>query len=631
LARARTFWPAEAGSLAAALAVAALICFALFSAERAAAFAPARPPRAAGLYPVEQFHWREGSFRWTAPTAQLDLPNPGGPLRLSLQLSSGGDRTAETWLGGAVALGLPVGPQPRRYELLVPAQWGERLALELRSPPFRPAGETRELGVELGPLAVEGGRRPPPALLLSVLAATATLYAALRARASRPLAAAAAPLLPAALLAWHAAARWAAEPIGSPLAIGVVGGLIAVLGVYLGALARERPRASGRLWEPAGWALFALAAAGYLGLGLWNHLSVHPRLASDLAIYLEAGRAALSGQNPYLTYGVEELVIGESFIYSPATLPLFATLATLGEAAAERLWLAGSFALYLCALLSIYAALPGPQRRGAFPALLLLGLGFAPVLETLAIGQINSLMLLGLALFLHGHADRRLAWAGDVALAATILVKLTPAVLLLWPLVRRDWPRLLRVGAGAAALCVPALLLYGPEPWYAFGRLLPGLLQGAPRNPYNQALVGLLTTLTPEGSPAEAAVGWAGRAVAPLLLASWALVCWRRRGDAGGAPLAYGVTVLTIASSLVWHHHLTFLALPLAWLGLAGRRGHGGTLALAALGLVQATRAVETGLGMPPWPAAAGYLLLLVALGARLLWPSPGDGRATKR
>jgi hypothetical protein len=57
-----------------------------------------------------------------------------------------------------------------------------------------------------------------------------------------------------------------------------------------------------------------------------------------------------------------------------------------------------------------------------------------------------------------------------------------------------------------------------------------------------------------------------------------------------------------------------FLALPLAWLALAApRRSPWPGLALLALGLIQATRPIEFGLGVPPWPAVAGYLILVIA------------------
>lgn len=626
----------EIGVIFLLLAGVALVLWLLASGPRAARYPPEAPPPATGLHALERPAGGGAPYRWTTGHSRFDLPNPGGPLLLHLDLSAGARRSVEAALSGPINLRLRLGADFRQYQMLVPAQAGERLALELSAPPFVPPGETREVGVVLGAIAVWGGGAAPPMLMIAALLTTVALYAAIRTLAPPALAAALAGPVAGTLLVWHLGARWATWTF-APL--GVIAALVAVLvaagwPLALGAAARWRAAgagagsgdgraraagAGGRLVRPdeqrgGAIALAGAAVAGmglYLAAGLWNHLYVHPGLALDLEIYLRAGRQALAGQIPY---DPPELnVIGVSFVYPPPTIPLFAALAAVEPWLAQGLWLAGSVALYVLALLGIYAAIEG-AGRGALAAMLALGLGFAPFLENLAIGQINSLMLFGLVLFVLGHTERRLAWAGDVALAAVILIKLTPMALLLWPLARGDWRRLARVTLGVVVLSLPALALYGPAPWLAFAQLLPDLLGGVPRNPYNQALTAVLTGLTAPGSAAESAAAWLGRAFSLGLLAAWAAICWRSRGANDGPVLACGVAILTVSSSLIWHHHLVFLALPLAWLALAApRRFPWPELALLALGLIQATRLIESGLGMPPWPAVAGYLILVIA------------------
>jgi len=84
------------------------------------------------------------------------------------------------------------------------------------------------------------------------------------------------------------------------------------------------------------------------------------------------------------------------------------------------------------------------------------------------------------------------------------------------------------------------------------------------------------------------------------------------------------VAILTVSSSLIWYHHLMFLALPLAWLALAvPRRSAWAEASLLGLGLIQATRPIEFGLSMSPWPAVAGYLILVGAWEARV-WGARG-------
>ncbi|MCX7792339.1 MAG: DUF2029 domain-containing protein [Chloroflexaceae bacterium] len=623
----------EVGVIFLLLAGMALLVWLLTSGPRMARYAPETPPPATGLHALERRADGGAPYRWTTGLARFNLPNPGGPLLLRLDLSAGARRSVEAALSGPISVRLSLGPDLRRYHVLVPAQPGERLTLELSAPPFVPPGETREIGVVLGQMGLWGGGAAPLALIAAALLTTVALYLAIRAILPPRGAAITVALVMGSLLAWHLGGRWAMWTF-APL--GVIAAVVAALvagGWPLALGAGARWRAAGEERAPAvgeigarvlangncGSALRAMALAGlgiggmglYLAAGVWNHRNVHPGLALDLEIYLRAGRLALAGQIPY---DPPELnVIGVSFVYPPPTVPLFAALAAVEPWLAHALWLVGSVALYALALLGIYAAQEGAGRAGLVAALGL-GLSFAPFLENLAIGQINSLMLFGLVLFTLGHSGRRLAWAGDVALAAVILIKLTPVALLLWPLARGDWRRLGRVALGMVALSLPALALYGPAPWMAFAQLLPDLLGGVPRNPYNQALAAVLTGLTAPGSAAEQAAAWLGRAFSLGLLATWAAICWRRRGANDGAILACGVAILTVSSSLIWYHHLVFLALPLAWLALAApRRPPWPGVALLALGLIQATRPIEFGLGMPPWPAVAGYVILVLA------------------
>jgi hypothetical protein len=543
----------EAAALIGALLAVALACLALFGGARAADFSPSDPPPGSGLYGSEPFADRPGFFRWAAAQARLELPNPGGASLLQLDLAAGPGRTTTLRLSGAVSAELALGSELRRYHLLAPPQFAERLRLDLAAPPFRPSGDPRELGVVLGAVSVRGGGSAPALVLLIALLLTLVFYTALRVALRPWLAALGAAALSSALLAFHAV-NW---PPGPPFAaLAALAGMVAALaalGYHVALAAAARWRAAPATPGSAPWPLLLFGLGAYLGLGLWNQLRVHPGLTLDLGIYLEAGRAARAGASPYATLGLDELIIGVSFVYPPSSLPIFAALATLAPPTARALWLLGNFVLYLTALLSIAAALPGRPSRLALAALLGLGLGFAPFLEHLAIGQINSLMLLGLALFIHGQRDRTYAWVGDIGLATVILIKLTPAILLLWPLLRGDWPRLLRVGVAMALLSLPSLALFGPQPWLEFAAITPQLLAGAPRNPFNQALVAQIVVLTAPGSPAEAFALGLGRAFTPLLLVGWALVAWRRRSAAeDGAALAYGVAVLTLASSLIW-------------------------------------------------------------------------------
>src|SRR3954466_16176512 len=88
---------------------------------------PAVLPRA-GLYELETFSDHPGMYRWTDGSAQIKLPNPGGPALVQLVLAGGPGRTTAARVGvGAQTLAFDVRPEPRHYAFALPASTGERI------------------------------------------------------------------------------------------------------------------------------------------------------------------------------------------------------------------------------------------------------------------------------------------------------------------------------------------------------------------------------------------------------------------------------------------------------------------------------------------------------------------------
>src|SRR5215213_450807 len=97
----------------------------LYRAPRAASFTldvlPVALPRA-GLYELETFSDHPGIYRWTDGSAQIKLPNPGGPALVRMVLAGGPGRTTAARIGlGAQTLAFDVRPEPRSYAFLLPA------------------------------------------------------------------------------------------------------------------------------------------------------------------------------------------------------------------------------------------------------------------------------------------------------------------------------------------------------------------------------------------------------------------------------------------------------------------------------------------------------------------------------
>src|SRR5215213_1218472 len=135
---------------------------------------PAVLPRA-GLYELETFSDHPGTYRWTDGSAQIKLPNPGGPLLVRLVLAGGPGRMIRARIGsGAQTLAFDVRPEPRSYTFALPASSGERITIAIDTPTFRDS--SRDLGVVLSNVAISGGGAVPLRLLAALVFGTIGLY-----------------------------------------------------------------------------------------------------------------------------------------------------------------------------------------------------------------------------------------------------------------------------------------------------------------------------------------------------------------------------------------------------------------------------------------------------------------------
>ncbi len=293
-----------------------------------------------------------------------------------------------------------------------------------------------------------------------------------------------------------------------------------------------------------------------VGIGLlWPLRFVFPLLPSDLEIFLAAARELLAGGDPY-----QPFLIGASFVYPPTAFLLFTPLAALPEKLAALIF-GGLSALAYFGALWILLWLLQPAVRGIrLVARVALFCLFTPFLVTLLIGQVNALILLLLSLFLLGVSDERWGWLGDLALAAAIWIKMSPALLVVYPLLRRDGRRLARLGVGLLGWWLLALLCFGFQPWLSFAGIFPELLT----SPSNRTLVAPMEWLPFDSPLLGLEVAWLKSLFSLALIGFWVWVVtrWDRKSPPF-AVLALGVITMTIASSLVWYHHFVFLVIPL--------------------------------------------------------------------
>jgi hypothetical protein len=301
------------------------------------------------------------------------------------------------------------------------------------------------------------------------------------------------------------------------------------------------------------------------------------------------------------------------YLYPPplaaAAIP-FAALAPGDYRAAAWGWTALGAAILLATILAVARAEGLADRirsaTGLGPWILVAAaIGFPPVIGELVLGNVHLVLLglLGLAwLGIRGGTTNGERVAG-IAIGVAAIIKVFPALILLWFLLtgRRQGAAFVILGAlGAALLSLPVT---GIQPWLDYPTVLANL--SAPSDTRD--------TLAPTVWLAGA-IGFLPARIAVTAIAL-ALVAWSARRSPTRMSFTVAVLVSILVAPALYHHYLAILVLPfllllaerrsLAWLGVAYLLMSGGT---------------QTAYGDLQWivnramPTAGALLLLALAL-----------------
>lgn len=240
--------------------------------------------------------------------------------------------------------------------------------------------------------------------------------------------------------------------------------------------------------------------------------------------------------------------------------------------------------MFACQLAAL-AWMSGELRLDAGRAVLAAGalLLWAPLLGTLAIGQMYPILTLGLAAaWVFDRRERR--FASGIALGLVVAAKPSLAPILLWPLVRRRWNSLAAALASGAAATLLGIVFGGG--FSAFFEWLETIRSVRLDGLWdNASLPGAASRMFRENEFAGPLAAFPG-ALALATLLGLALVALtaslvRRNPEMGLWALAASSL---LASPIAWHNYLVLLA-PGILLLLARRRGPL-AFALISLGLV---------------------------------------------
>jgi hypothetical protein len=355
----------------------------------------------------------------------------------------------------------------------------------------------------------------------------------------------------------------------------------------------------------------------------------------DFASYYYAFKVAADGGDPYDTGALDRLARAEHtrrrvhpFFYPPPFLLTVALAAKLTLKQGFLLTLAlNELLLGACAWLGVRAFGVAPWAMA-----LIVGL-YSPLFDHLAMGQANLLtlvpLLAGLAL-----VPRR-AWLGGALVGLAAMLKMSPALMLAYLVVKRRFTAVLAALVTAVGLSLATLPLVGFAAQRRFYfEVLPSFSSGEYHGlsmpigmTSNHSVPHFFNTLWrgPDPHHLSPAAAHATNAVSVLLFALWAARA--RRGTRDPDPSAIGalMVLMTVLPVFTYEHHLVLLLLPLG-VALTTRFGPVALVVAFFLGWPLAwQRAAES-----EWPFFRGLLVESKLIAALALFAlnlfAPGMG-----
>lgn len=323
------------------------------------------------------------------------------------------------------------------------------------------------------------------------------------------------------------------------------------------------------------WLALVLAAGLLLVSVVWWALGWG--LGVDSAVYQAGALTVLSGGSLYDPLAIEPAWVPDlPFAYPPVAAVLFAPLAITP---AQLGWglLAALSALALGGVLRVCLAPAG--RRAVLPVTLLAVLVLEPVWRTVALGQLNLVLMAMVVLDVLVLKGSR---ASGVLIGVAAAIKLTPLIFVLHLAVTGRGADAVRALGTFFGINVAAGLLLRAD---TFRFWSVALIDGndATTNSWigNQSLNGLVQRLAGQGGTTLVVVG----VLCVLCVAvSWPLVRWlHQRGEPLGALLVTAFCGLLVCP-VSWTHHWVWMVPLVAFLVPRALRGAG--WARVALGMI---------------------------------------------
>lgn len=366
---------------------------------------------------------------------------------------------------------------------------------------------------------------------------------------------------------------------------------------------------------------FWIIAACTLCVGIYYF--VKPLIVStsfpDFSSYYYGSLAASAGENPY----AGGKLFFTPFVYPPSLLLYMYPLTILPFQCAERVFTLCSMLAYVASLIILDRLF---TRRHPL-VLRIIGFGFLlatffPAKFTFGMGQINSIVLLCMSLFLY-FSNKRNELAAAIMLAVSLSLKLFPGILILFLVSQKKWKMLFLIAC--SLLCIGTITIFTTGPsvvWIFITSTLPHLLLSAKTDYYNQSIPGMIARLIVDPGISQT-ITWAYSLILlmPVLIFS----------DLDEEHYNLGI-ILSVISSLLtntfaWQHHF-IQTLPAFFILLSpkylSKKGLYRSLLLVSYCLIAANTSHPQTVWKPLWSHQTfGTMIVWGLLLYKILAPNP--------
>lgn len=312
------------------------------------------------------------------------------------------------------------------------------------------------------------------------------------------------------------------------------------------------------------WCLLWLLAAAALGYTAWG-LFAHTPYRIDIDIYQMGGQTWLDGRPLYRGDVLFHTPIGLNlpFTYPPLAAIVFCPFAWLHMPAASVAITVLTLVLLIVSTVIVLtrldvwntsALLPGPAwlRRWwlAIVVVALASIWLEPISSNFDFGQINVVLM---TLVIADCVPRRTPWPRGLLLGLGIALKLTPAVFLLYFLVRRDFRTTLTAMTSFASATLLGFMLAWSDSWEYWTHTVHHTDRiGSAALNTDQNIAGALARIGL--SEQLRFLLWVGLCLAVLALTVWAMRRVLRAGETTLAIICVALFGLMV-SPVSWSHH----------------------------------------------------------------------------